>query len=60
MIKKIDIPSFGQFKDYKWDQKGLKGVDFKQLNIIYGKNYSGKTTLSRIFASIEQGHIVEE
>ncbi|EWC92787.1 AAA family ATPase [Porphyromonas catoniae] len=59
MIKKIDIPSFGQFKGYKWDKR-LKDISFQELNVIYGRNYSGKTTLSRIFASIEQGHIAEE
>lgn len=29
--------------------------DFDQVNIIYGRNYSGKTTLSRIFDSVSQG-----
>ncbi|WP_081045554.1 AAA family ATPase [Alcaligenes faecalis] len=26
---------------------------FKRLNVLYGRNYSGKTTLSRIFRSLE-------
>ncbi|WP_047394933.1 AAA family ATPase [Exiguobacterium sp. ZWU0009] len=52
MIEKINIESFGTFKDFKW----TKCVDSNlgKLNIIYGRNYSGKTTLSRIFRSIEQ------
>ncbi|WP_058764290.1 AAA family ATPase [Exiguobacterium chiriqhucha] len=52
MIEKINIESFGTFKDFKW----TKNVDsiLGRLNIIYGRNYSGKTTLSRIFRSIEQ------
>lgn len=30
---------------------------FKKLNIIYGRNYSGKTTLSRVFRSFEIGQL---
>ena len=59
MIKKIDIPSFGQFKDYQWGQNGLNEIDLKKLNIIYGRNYSGKTTLSRIFACLEQQEMIK-
>jgi DNA repair exonuclease SbcCD ATPase subunit len=52
MIKRIDqIKEFGIFKNFNW------GVipdmeEFKEKNIIYGWNYSGKTTLSRIFTSL--------
>jgi len=34
--------------------------DFGQVNIIYGRNYSGKTTLSRIFDSISQGKLHDD
>ena len=30
-------------------------VDFKRLNILYGRNYSGKTTLSRLVRCLETG-----
>lgn len=47
------------FKDFKWDNI-VKDKDgniqtFKDINIIYGRNYSGKTTLSRIFRAFETG-----
>ncbi len=45
MIKKISqIRDFGVFQDFEWN--GLP--DLKHLNVIYGWNYSGKTTLARI------------
>ncbi|MFJ8118340.1 AAA family ATPase [Bacillus mycoides] len=52
MIEKINVESFGMFKDFKWTRNvsSLLGT----FNIIYGRNYSGKTTLSRIFRSLEQ------
>lgn len=52
LIEKINIESFGSFKDFKWTKNvsSLLGT----FNIIYGRNYSGKTTLSRIFRSLEQ------
>ena len=34
--------------------------EFKGVNIIYGRNYSGKTTLSRIFRSLETGVISDK
>src|SRR5690606_3137712 len=52
MIKKIHIiTDFGVFKDFNWNRNHYL-QDFREKNIIYGWNYSGKTTLSRIFASI--------
>ena len=59
MIKKIAlIKNFAVFKDFKWDDsvKDNNGniLDFKKINIIYGRNYSGKTTLSRIMRSLEK------
>lgn len=54
MIQKIDITKFGIYKDYKWDSNIGKDFYFKSVNIIYGRNYSGKTTLSRIFRTLEK------
>lgn len=57
MIKKIDIQKFGLFTDYSWEDEigndPQKDI-FRKVNIIYGRNYSGKTTLSRVFRCIEQ------
>lgn len=53
MIKKIDITRFGLYQNYQWDKTIGKNEDFRRLNIIYGRNYSGKTTLSRIFKCLE-------
>lgn len=52
MIKKIDkITDFGIFKNFNWN--AVTDIDeFKEKNIFYGWNYSGKTTLSRIFSSL--------
>lgn len=60
MFKKINsIRRFGVFDDFDWDvsirDKGNNIVEFKELNIFYGRNYSGKTTLSRIFRALEKG-----
>lgn len=57
MIKRIDIPDFGCFSDFEWSEYVCEGgvvVDFGRLNILYGRNYSGKTTLSRIMRSLEE------
>lgn len=57
MISRIrQIKSFGVFSDFQWPV-GLP--DFKQYNLIYGWNYSGKTTLSRVFRCFElkQAHL---
>lgn len=58
MIKKIDfIRSMAVFQDYKWDSVFVNNATFKKINILYGRNYSGKTTLSRIFRALETGRI---
>lgn len=61
MISQIDISSFGSFSDLTW-KKAIKDSgnnvhNFKRLNILYGRNYSGKTTLSRIFRALETKRI---
>lgn len=58
MINKIDIEHFGSYRNFKWDQSIDK--EFGSRNIIYGRNYSGKTTLSRIFRSIKQKTVHED
>ena len=51
MIKKINhINKFGVFNSYR---RSGEIQDFSKVNIIYGWNYSGKTTLSRIFQCFE-------
>jgi wobble nucleotide-excising tRNase len=61
MINQIDIASFGSFNGLNWKKSirdgGNNVQDFKRLNILYGRNYSGKTTLSRIFRALETGRI---
>lgn len=53
MIKGINrIRNFGVFSDYS---KPAGTEDFVEKNIIYGWNYSGKTTLSRLFQTLERG-----
>ncbi|MEO6520526.1 MAG: AAA family ATPase [Mucilaginibacter sp.] len=53
MITKIDIIKFGLFNNYSWDKIVGKDETFRRLNIIYGRNYSGKTTLARVFKCME-------
>ena len=64
MLKKIEtIKKFGVFDDFKWNDEvrgnGGSVQCFKDINIIYGRNYSGKTTLSRIIRSLETGQVPE-
>lgn len=60
MIKKIkSIGNLAVFKGFEWDanvRNNGGAVDtFKNINIIYGRNYSGKTSLSRIIRALEMG-----
>ncbi|OGS69704.1 MAG: hypothetical protein A3F91_01760 [Flavobacteria bacterium RIFCSPLOWO2_12_FULL_35_11] len=50
MITKINkLKNFGIFQNFAWN-----GLDnFKKKNLIYGWNYSGKTTLSKLFQNLE-------
>ena len=57
MITKLDIQNFGLFNNYSWDTSVGKNEIFKRLNIIYGRNYSGKTTLARILKCIEDNRL---
>ena len=66
MIRKINISKFGLFSNFQWNftrsgKKGeVKDVFFEKENIIYGRNYSGKTTLSRIIRSLETKNISDK
>ena len=50
MITKINkLKDFGIFHNFIWN-----GLDnFKKKNLIYGWNYSGKTTISKLFQNLE-------
>jgi len=59
MIKRITrITAFGIFKSFNWSDSTLD--DFQQYNLIYGWNYSGKTTLSRVFRCFEIGQLHDD
>lgn len=65
MIKKIkSIGALGVFKGFDWDKEVLDGggkvQNFEAINIIYGRNYSGKTTLSRILRAMETGRLSDK
>lgn len=58
MIKKIlQIKDLAVFKDFEWDKYVVDSqgvaVYLQDVNIFFGRNYSGKTTLSRIFRAFE-------
>jgi len=61
-IKKID--NYAVFINFDWNaavrDKENNVAEFKDINIIYGRNYSGKTTLSRMFRSLEKGKLNEK
>jgi wobble nucleotide-excising tRNase len=64
-IKKIDsIKNMAVFRDFRWASSlrdnGNNVAEFKKINILYGRNYSGKTTLSRIFRAIETGSLSDK
>ncbi len=64
-IKKIDsIKGMAVYDDFQWSSSmrdtGNNIAEFKRLNILYGRNYSGKTTLSRIFRALETGTISDK
>lgn len=52
MFKKVDIKKFGLYKNFTWPEDL---PEFGRVNIIYGRNYCGKTTLSRVFDAVGQG-----
>lgn len=60
MINKIEnLKDFGIYKNFNWNS--ISSIeDFKYKNIIYGWNYSGKTTFSRIFSSLRDKEIFKD
>lgn len=50
MIKKFSKINYGSYQNFLWSDSL---PEFKTLNILYGRNYAGKTTLSRILRSFE-------
>ena len=57
MIKRIQsIKNLGVYSNYT--RKGDL-PDFNDKNIFYGWNYSGKTTLSRLFSFLEKKKVDE-
>ncbi|WGO98682.1 AAA family ATPase [Saccharophagus degradans] len=65
MLKKIQhIKKLGVFEDFSWDSevksKGGAVQNFVGINIIYGRNYSGKTTLSRVARALETGALSDK
>lgn len=61
MISNVDIATFGSFSGFEWRKSvrdsGQNVKNFQRLNIIYGRNYSGKTTLSRVLRALETGKL---
>ncbi|MFN3073902.1 AAA family ATPase [Acinetobacter sp. TY2] len=59
IIKLSKIDNFGIFKNFDWDlslaNPSIQNqiYDFKDINIFYGRNYSGKTSLSKIIRALE-------
>lgn len=43
----------GIVKNFSWEANFSSEYDFKKINILYGRNYSGKTTLSRVMRILE-------
>ena len=65
MIRKIkSICKIAVYESFDWDNsihnKSGKIEEFKKVNILFGRNYSGKTTLSRIIRTLEIGSISEK
>lgn len=65
MITKFkSVRNLAVFQNFNWDNEvvNTSGTPqkFNKINIIYGRNYSGKTTLSRIARALEKGQISEK
>lgn len=65
MITKFkSIANLAVFQNFNWDTNILDAdnriITFKPINIFYGRNYSGKTTLSRIVRALETGNISDK
>jgi len=65
MISKLTtIKRLAVFQDLDWNRdvrnKDNSVAHFKKINIIYGRNYSGKTTISRIVRALETGNLSDK
>lgn len=64
IIKMDSINNIAVYKDFQWSRsvrdEGNNIAEFKNINVIYGRNYSGKTTLSRIIRSAEIGALSDK
>jgi len=61
MIRSFNLNNFGVYEKLNWKKDFGEGVNqFKKVNIIYGENYSGKTTLSRLFHLLSGNSLLEE
>jgi len=65
MIKKFQrITNLGVFGAFQWDQEVVSANGqvqrFQHINVIYGRNYSGKTTLSRLLRALETHTLSEK
>lgn len=62
--KIVSIKNMAVFRDFDWSSsvrdKENNIASFKKINILYGRNYSGKTTLSRIFRAMETDYISDK
>lgn len=57
MLKKIDkIYQIGKFEKFEWNQIN----EFKKINLLFGFNGSGKTTISNIFNLISSKKIFDK
>ncbi len=64
-VKRIEsIKDMAVFQDFRWASsvrdEGNNVAEFRKINLLYGRNYSGKTTLSRIFRALETGSVSEK
>lgn len=59
ILKINKIENFGIFQNFDWNSSLAnpsnrnQTYDFKDINIFYGRNYSGKTSLSKIIRALE-------
>ncbi|MBO9584419.1 MAG: AAA family ATPase [Flavobacterium sp.] len=65
MITKLkSINNLAVFQNFDWDtvirDEANTVVLFKPINIFYGRNYSGKTTISRIIRALEIGSLSDK
>ena len=49
MIKKIEIKDIATF-----DHKGIEIDELKKVNVIYGSNGNGKSTVSKVLAQVHK------